>query len=228
MKIRLLSPVPRYSEQLQISKDARKIEDQTNTKLISLVGQLQKLQIQPLDTVYNLDFRERVNGIFRRGIEQIYQIAASHAAEFTKRDYFTTRADLDKIEGLAQSYVDIFYSRLQRFIIPGNTQEKQIQIRPEYIVKLTTATMTQDTMRQAIIAKSQQILREPTITTAALADTQTVYVWITSQDDRVCPICQGYEGQAWNLDDYADIPEIPDDSHPNCRCTIQLSEAESF
>ena len=45
-KLRLLSKVPRHSEQLQISTDSRKIEEELNIKLISLVRQLQKLQME--------------------------------------------------------------------------------------------------------------------------------------------------------------------------------------
>ena len=233
-KLRLLSKVPRHSEQLQISTDSRKIEEELNIKLISLVRQLQKLQMEQTDTFYSLDFRQRIDSTFRSGIEQIYQVAAKYAASFTKRDYFTTRADLDTISRLTQSYTSIFYSRLQRFVININPQETQSKVGPEFIVSMTTATMTQDVMRQAIITKSQQVLNPVAITTAAEGDSNildtiinpVVYVWVTSRDDKVCPICSGYEGQAWAYDDSASIPDIPDDTHPNCRCTLQLSEAE--
>lgn len=226
-KLRLLSKVPRHSEQLQISTDSRKIEDELNLKLISLVRQIQKLQMEQTDIFYNLDFRQRIDSTFRSGIEQIYKVAAEYASNFTKRDYFTTRADLDTISRLTQSYTSIFYSRLQRFIININPQETQSKIRPEFIVEMTTATMTQDVMRQAIITKSQQVLNPVAITTAAEGDPpQIVYVWVTARDDKVCPICSAYEGQAWAFDDTASIPDIDTDLHPNCRCTIQLSEAE--
>lgn len=238
-RIKLLSHVPKYSEQLQISKDSREIEDKLNTKLIPLVNQLQKLQMQGSDMFYNLDFRQRIDSAFRGGIEQIYKIAAAYAAEFSSRDYFTTRTDLDTINRITQTYVSLFFSRLQRFIIPGYSPEQGRLIKPEFIVSMTTATMTQDIMRQAIIAKSQQILNPAILTTAALEQDNAenaaimdtilnpvVYVWVTSQDDRVCRICAGYEGMAWAYEDAASIPDIPDDTHLNCRCTLQLSEAE--
>lgn len=227
-KIKLLSKIPRHSEQLQISKDSRIIENTLNEKLIVLVKALQKLQMEQADMFYSVEYRQRIYSTFRSGIEQIYQVAASYSANFVKGDYFTTRADLDTIERLTQSYVSIFYSRLQRFIIAVNSQETPI--KPNFIVNMTTATMTQEVMREAIITKSQQILNPVTITTAAEGDTPTavqiVYVWVTSQDDKVCPICSVYEGQVWPSDDTASIPDIPDQTHPNCRCTLQLSEAE--
>lgn len=198
-----------------------------------LVKQLQKLQMEQADLFYSVEYRQRINSTFRSGIEQIYKTAASYAANFTQRDYFTTRTDLDEIDRLTYTYVSLFYSRLQRFIISVNSQETPI--KPDLIVNMTTATMTQDVMRQAIIAKSQQIINPVTITTAAVeADIEildrlenpVVYVWVTSEDDRVCPVCSRYEGQAWAYEDSMDIPEIPDDTHPNCRCVLQLSEAE--
>jgi hypothetical protein len=222
--IRLLSKLPRHSEQLQISRDSRKIEDVLNEKLIMLVQSIQKLEKQDQFTEFLAnDYREKVNTSFRQAVERIYQVAGTYASEFTNREYFTTTTDLGHIQRLSFDYMSIFYDRLSRHVI-NSTEEKPI--RPEFIVKMTTANMTQDTLRQAIIAKSQQILTPPAIiTTAAEGDNEIVYVWITSQDDKVCPICSGYEGQAWAFDNSASIPDIPDDTHPNCRCVIQLAEA---
>lgn len=222
-RLRLLSPVPRHSEQLQISKDSRKVEEELNIKLVSLITQLQKLQKEGNLSFFDLDFRQRIDSTIRGGIEQIYKIAASYAAEFSSRDYFTTRTDLDTIDRLTYTYVSLFFSRLQRFIINVNPEEK---VRLDFIVNMTTATMTQDVMRQAIITKSQQVINPVTITTSAEGDQQIVYVWVTSQDDKVCPNCSSYEGQAWPYDDSGSIPSIPDDTHPNCRCMVQLAEAE--
>ncbi len=245
-RLRLLSRIPKDSEQLQISKDSRVVENQLNEKLITLVKSLQKLNLpmQPTD-IYNIDLRAKVQTTLRHAIERIYQIAGNYAAEFTRREYYTTRIDLETIQRLTEDYTDVFFSRLQRFSNFDNTQrqgqgqeqnqeQKQKQIKPEFIVKMTTATLTQDTMRQAIITKSQQVLNKVTLTTAAVGDTgnniepQVVYVWVTSQDDKVCPVCSAYEGQAWDYEDSANIPSIPDDTHPNCRCMLQLSEAESL
>lgn len=235
-KVRLLSRVPKHSEQLQISKESRIIEEELNKKLIGLVGQLQKLQMQQFNSLQTLDYKEKIQSNIRRAIEQIYQSAGNYAATFARREYYTTRTDLDTIERLAVTYNSLLLQRLSWFVF-SSPEGKQIS--QDNIVKMTTATLTQDTMRTAIVTKTQQVLlSNRVITTAALEDeipqndalsqttTNTVYVWVTSQDDRVCPICQGYEGQAWSIDDTASMPEIPDSTHPNCRCTIQLSEAE--
>lgn len=238
-QLRLKTAIPRDSEQLQISKDSRKVEQVLNEKLITLVQSLQKLKEQGNPLAYS-DYREKINTSIRRAVEHTYRIAAEYASNFSKREYYTTWQDLESITNISQSYAVLFNNRIQRFIISVNPSETREQTKKkpsaEFIVNMLTANMTQDVMKQAVVNKSQQILNPVTITTAAetitdaeILDTITnpvVYVWVTSRDDRVCRICSGYEGEAWAYNDAASIPDIPDDTHPNCRCILQLAEAE--
>ena len=51
-------------------------------------------------------------------------------------------------------------------------------------------------------------------------------IWITTPDDRLCPICEPMDGETTGLDgtftvDGEEIEGPP--AHPNCRCTIGLS-----
>lgn len=53
---------------------------------------------------------------------------------------------------------------------------------------------------------------------------RTVMQWVTAMDDRVCfKFCQPLDGKQWELDDPT-MPTPPDDTHPNCRCRLQLVE----
>lgn len=50
--------------------------------------------------------------------------------------------------------------------------------------------------------------------------------WITTPDDRLCPVCEPLDGVTVALDDRFDVDGDEIDSppaHPNCRCTIGLS-----
>lgn len=46
------------------------------------------------------------------------------------------------------------------------------------------------------------------------------YVYRTQMDHRVCPICKGYENIVFEVDEWK--PNIPDDTHPRCRCTYDI------
>ncbi len=44
-------------------------------------------------------------------------------------------------------------------------------------------------------------------------------VWMTSQDERVCPICSSHDGEHVGIGDIDASP--PNSSHPGCRCWLQ-------
>lgn len=51
-------------------------------------------------------------------------------------------------------------------------------------------------------------------------------VWITTPDDRLCPVCEPLDGQTVALDDTFDVDGDSIDAppaHPNCRCTMGLT-----
>lgn len=57
-------------------------------------------------------------------------------------------------------------------------------------------------------------------------DISVVYMWVTTIDERTCEYCVSLHGQTWELDDSDSIPNIPDETHPNCRCRIMLVESD--
>jgi hypothetical protein len=50
-----------------------------------------------------------------------------------------------------------------------------------------------------------------------------VWTFVTMDDERVCEECRDLETQQWDLDDPT-VPNIPDDTHPNCRCRMAFAE----
>lgn len=57
-----------------------------------------------------------------------------------------------------------------------------------------------------------------------LLTTEAVRRWSTSRDERTCPICAPMNGALAPLDGYWTLPngkqvQIPNESHPNCRCS---------
>lgn len=51
-------------------------------------------------------------------------------------------------------------------------------------------------------------------------------IWMTSQDERVCPICSSHDGEHVGIGDIDAAP--PNSSHPGCRCWLQPEVDESL
>ena len=84
--------------------------------------------------------------------------------------------------------------------------------------------------RTEIIASAHQGQKEAwqqAVDEGLLDSSETNREWITTDDDRLCPICEPMNGQIVGLDeafldgDGEDVEEPP--VHPNCRCTVGIS-----
>jgi SPP1 gp7 family putative phage head morphogenesis protein len=73
--------------------------------------------------------------------------------------------------------------------------------------------------------EGQQQLWDQAVEAGVLTGTEK-QEWITTPDDRLCPICEPLDGQQVGLDEMfdADGEEIEGPpAHPNCRCTVGLA-----
>ena len=84
--------------------------------------------------------------------------------------------------------------------------------------------------RTEIIASAHQGQKEAwqqAVDEGLLDSSETNREWITTDDDRLCPICEPMNGQIVGLGeafldgDGEDVEEPP--VHPNCRCTVGIS-----
>ena len=48
--------------------------------------------------------------------------------------------------------------------------------------------------------------------------------WHTSEDERVCPICNGVDGESVNMDTFFSIGVLIPPAHPRCRCAVGYEE----
>jgi SPP1 gp7 family putative phage head morphogenesis protein len=49
-------------------------------------------------------------------------------------------------------------------------------------------------------------------------------IWLTGDDERVCPICSGVEGETVNLNAWFSIGVLLPPAHPHCRCGVAYEE----
>jgi len=70
-------------------------------------------------------------------------------------------------------------------------------------------------------------LNDGTITNVGDTDRFTA-VFVTEEDEKVCPICKPLEGNEYKIDPETriliDAPLLPDDTHINCRCRYLLKD----
>lgn len=120
--------------------------------------------------------------------------------------------------------------------VPAPTQRRQLP--PPQNVTGPVPPVLDDTGQEPIIATTPQDVEETgwgltgigsLLTLLGLqqqqqaSDVSNQVVWMTAQDDRVCPICAALEGQTWDVND----PDIPvpggeGDTHFNCRCRLMI------
>lgn len=93
---------------------------------------------------------------------------------------------------------------------------------------ITTATIQQPpNMQQELTAgTTYKSLQQRIIGPSIDITNPILYMWVTTIDERTCPICIALHGQTWDIANSDEIPNIPDDTHYNCRCRIMLVESQ--
>lgn len=117
------------------------------------------------------------------------------------------QADLAK--GLSQ---DVAQARANRYTDKLLKQRALMIARTEVIASAT----------QGQIAAWREAQAEGFLSRQAKA------VWITTDDDRACPICVAFDGQVQPVGAFFRVAEIAvqgPPAHPNCRCTLGLDAA---
>ena len=66
-----------------------------------------------------------------------------------------------------------------------------------------------------------RIVADPSIDT----NPPIIYMWVTTIDERTCQLCISLHGQTWDISEVDLIPNIPDETHYNCRCRVMLVES---
>jgi SPP1 gp7 family putative phage head morphogenesis protein len=92
------------------------------------------------------------------------------------------------------------------------------------------AGTTYKSLKQRIVerygnVKTQITPENITITPPPIDISGVVYMWVTTIDERTCPLCMSLHGQTWDISEVDSIPDIPDSTHYSCRCRVMLVES---
>lgn len=91
---------------------------------------------------------------------------------------------------------------------------------------ITTATTQPPNMQQELTAGTTYKSLQQRILSPIDSSNPVVYMWVTTIDERTCPICIALHGQTWDIANSDEIPDIPDETHYNCRCRVMLVESQ--
>lgn len=137
--------------------------------------------------------------------------AREHAAELVKGLSDTSRDEIrEAVEAAFEEQIDVDELASELTDLLGDAERAELIARTE-------------TMRAS--NEGQQAAWDQALDTGLLTGREK-QEWITTPDDRLCPICEPLDGQVTDLDGKFDVDGEQVDSppaHPNCRCTVALS-----
>jgi len=96
---------------------------------------------------------------------------------------------------------------------PVTTTTQPVNMQPHIVAGELQAGTTYKSLKDRIISEPQ-------------VDNPIVYMWVTTIDERTCPVCISLHGSTWDISEVDLIPDIPDSTHYNCRCRVMLVESQ--
>lgn len=192
--------------QTKISRRTDRIIDRLDSKLRKIITQIKdEMPDSNLFAIKN-KYQTQVHNLIRFAIEDSY---------FAGLDYS------DKALGERQPVTIKDVQRLDQLTEEGEARFWRIVMRLEKIKEFSFTMVLSliSTIISDILTKS---LNTATITNlepiTPIDYTTTIQVMFkTREDEKVCQICEPYNNNVYDINDDTK-PEIPDDTHPNCRC----------
>lgn len=182
-----------------------------------------------------------VKTIIRDKALQISQIGIRYVCDFFGIDPFMAAEDFSYIGKITDDTyriwayggkLDSALIALTSITLAKAIKSKALQIITDYPVMVyTSASATADSMHMKTIEKKLPVNLQQDLSLEEIAfsmkdttksDSPSLFlVWVTEMDALVCPICEALKGQQWELDDPTALTPV-EDTHPNCRCRVEL------
>jgi len=229
------------------NKEVNRLENEFNSKIEKMFNTILAdhktsfTQIQDLQARYG----GQVRGLIRTATEQIYRTGAEYAGRVMKEDnVFLSTANVQTISRLTDNTFDFFWRQVSQHVRNYESQKAQEQIglvlNPLRLLNIpTSAALVFNALSTAVLAiatiqkaKELRELRAPeqyirTDESPLARASPDKVVFVTENDEKVCPICEPIDGAEWYIDDPLII--VPkNDTHPNCRCRLLLKTEEKI
>ncbi len=201
-------------------------------------------------------YRQQADDAIRSAVTKIYMLSAEKTTEKDiKVPFFLTSTDDREIRRLTQSYQDWFWQGMSNEIIKKTAyafdprtlrryDQSKVVLKETFLNRLSGSIQAEVASLATVIKAKQVIVRDRDsnrprqprqytrnrgIYSAAIyysGGESSRLVWRTDPGElNTCPQCQELEGREFLIDD-PDILVPIIDTHPNCRCAVELEAGE--
>lgn len=211
-------------------EQARQLEEGLRTHLNEIVTAIVGEGSSDISLIQR-QYGTEVEHLIRAAVHNAYSVAVNYVGELKKRPHhmFLTSSDIGQIKRISAEYIQVFWRRVASVLHQKDTIQnilKNARFSPRSKLSLTnlisslaTAIITKSIASATIVKVNSMRTLPPSIRQSQALDT---LVWHTAHDELVCPLCSSLDGMEWQSDD-SNMLVPPDDSHPNCRCTLDIS-----
>ena len=193
-------------EDTKTSKRADRIQARLERKITDYLDLFKNLIGKKSYYEIKQQYGKEIHDLLRYGIEDAYFEGLEYSDKALGQRQPVTVKDIQRIDQMTQNAEVRFWALVSK-------------TEPIKEFSFTFFISAISTLISDIITKS--------LNTATLANLEPIspidyqssvqVMFVTRQDDKVCDICEQYNNNVYDIND-SSKPEIPDDTHPNCRC----------
>lgn len=186
----------------KVSKKHDEIIDELNGKLSRIANKFKRL---PKGDI-RLKYDQEVRNLIQTYVEDAY-FAGQEYADIRRGRKPITLKDLTTIQEITNRLNDKFWA----VALQVEVKEFGFDILFASIARMVSDAITKAINDGTVSYPSPAFPIEP------LETEKIMVTFTTRRDERVCPICEALDGNQYDIDD-TNKPDIPNDTHPNCRC----------
>lgn len=190
-------------ERTNTSKRAREIENDLAKKLDRIAKQVNLSDLLFAHQKYD----NLVMVTIQSAIQQIYMLGANYVSRYEGVPLLLTPNDLQTIQAQSRDRFEAFWRAVTRTVIRSDFETQKPLLNRAAMMSALAAVTATAALNTATVQKAKEV------------DPEAYVIWVTSVDEKVCPICRPLHNKTWRIDD-PNLLSPPDDSHINCRCRL--------
>lgn len=193
-------------EDTKTSKRADRIQARLERKITDYLDLFKSLIGKKSFYEIKQQYQKEIHDLLRYGIEDAYFQGLEYSDKALGQRQPVTVKDIQRIDQMTQNAEVRFWALVSK-------AEPIKEFSFSFFIS-AISTLISDIITRSLNTATLANL-EPLDPIDYQSTVQVMFV--TRQDEKVCQICEPYNNNVYDIDD-SSKPEIPDDTHPNCRC----------